>query len=191
MKLLWKRTLAGLLACLLMLSAAALPLNALAEWPETDGTSATDLGIQVIVEYTDGEGNPVPVYATPVFEAPNTYWVQVPAEYMGSLTLRLESPDHAFLFTPESGSPLAAMDAGMDLTGPSVMIQAVEEDLTVSFLLYISTMSAYPLMETEEIPEPITEVPVTEVPVTPEPVTEVPVTEVPVTEVPVTEVPVT
>ena len=62
MKLLWKRTLAGLLACLLMLPAAALPLNALAEWSDMGGVSASDLGIQVIVEYTDGEGNPVPLY---------------------------------------------------------------------------------------------------------------------------------
>ena len=102
----FSRCLAGVLACLMMLAAFAAPA-AVAEMPMP---SAAEMGIQVVLQYTDPEGNPMQFPAVPVFEVPNVYWVQVPAEYMGSLTLFMQSPTHNFVFMPENGSVLAALD---------------------------------------------------------------------------------
>ena len=204
----FQRILAALVACLMLAGTLGAVTASAEDWRDT----------MIAVSWTDMEGNMMSVPAMPV-EVPDgrtgIFWVQVPAEVLGGLTLQIESPAHAYVYMPENGALLTdVMDAGMTLDGPAVPIQAMEEENMVLFMLYISTQVPYPVMETEapavteeptpeptEVPTPVpTEVPTPEPTEVPTPVptevptaapTEVPVTEVPVTEVPVTEVPVT
>ena len=174
----FQRILAALVACLMLAGTLGAVTASAEDWRDT----------MIAVSWTDMEGNMMSVPAMPV-EVPDgrtgIFWVQVPAEVLGGLTLQIESPAHAYVYMPENGTLLTdVMDAGMTLDGPAVPIQAMEENDMVLFMLYISTQVPYPVMETEApvvteepTPEP-TEVPTpepTEVP-TPEP-TEVPTPE--------------
>ena len=155
----FQRILAALVACLMLAGTLGAVTASAEDWRDT----------MIAVSWTDMEGNMMSVPAMPV-EVPDgrtgIFWVQVPAEVLGGLTLQIESPAHAYVYMPENGALLTdVMDAGMTLDGPAVPIQAMEEENMVLFMLYISTQVPYPVMETEA--PAVTEEP------TPEP-TEVP-----------------
>ena len=168
---LWKKILAAVLA-IWMAAAAAPAVAAVSEdWTQ----------LQISVQWPEGEDMVQTAMAVPVEGTEGAFWLYVPAEVLGNLTLQLYHPAHSYIFFPESGSPLTGLtDAGLTMDSPGFPINAQDPDTEAiyTFTLFVSTQAMMPVaMEqpTEEsTPEP-TEVPTpepTEVP-TPEP-TEVP-----------------
>ena len=57
--------------------------------------------------------------AVPVEGTEGAFWLYVPAEVLGNLTLQLYHPAHSYIFFPESGSPLTGLtDAGLIMDSP-------------------------------------------------------------------------
>ena len=96
----FQRILAAMVACLMLAGTLGAVTAAAEDWQET----------MIAVVWTDGEGNTRSQSAMPVEGTMGSFWVQVPAEALWGLTLQIESPGHAYLFTPENlfTSPNAA-----------------------------------------------------------------------------------
>ncbi|MBR6165433.1 MAG: hypothetical protein IKQ45_05850, partial [Clostridia bacterium] len=142
-----KRILASLTAVLMMLSVWPLSLTALAEGEPL-----------VVVSWTDSEGYPCQQVAMPVEEEDGTFWVCVPEDALGDLTVSIYAPDQPdFPMELLDGGMLTDVaDAGDTLNGetPYSFLQTVENgQYGDAFFLYISTVTSTPYIQTEE-PEP-------------------------------------
>ena len=113
--------------------------------------------LQLAVEWHDAEGEAYLGMAVPAEGTPDAWWVQVPAEQLGSLTLRIFHPGHAYVYTPADGALLEGVqDAGTTLEGPYLLVTGINpEDGADAYLfrLYISTQTAQPVLpEMAEVP---------------------------------------
>ena len=136
--------------CLLMLFSLLAPAAAApADWQR----------LQIVVKWTDRNGDERQALATPVEGSDGCFWVMVDRDALDSATLQIMHPDHAYDFNPTPDTVLAGIgDAGYSMDGADcVTIYAAEEDDMECFTLYISTVAPEPYGEepTEEpTPEP-------------------------------------
>ena len=112
------------------------------------GLAAVESDLSIALLWGEGEM----AYASRVsYEGySDCYWVQVPSEALGGLTLQISDPNGWYTgFSPANGEMLLVPeDAGSSLTAQSVMIEVYTADnsLAGTVYLYVSSYAPYPDM---------------------------------------------
>jgi len=111
-KTLWKKLLASLTA--LWMLAGCLPAMALEAGNIFGSLQVPEdwMELQLFVQWMDENqpDQPMTSYAMPLEGSNGVFWVYVPQDQLNNLTLMVYHPNHAYVFTPESGSLLTAVN---------------------------------------------------------------------------------